>query len=104
MRLIDAEVLSLELYKRINQMTLEDEKLSAYQALLIAMGLVQEAPTIDAVPVVHGRWIETSIPKRYGGKRTVCSNCGESPDWYYNFCPNCGAKMDGKDGDADADE
>jgi len=64
MRLIDADALSLELYNRINQMTLEDEKLSAYQALLIAMGLVQEASTIDAVPVVRCKDCKQRTPEK----------------------------------------
>lgn len=59
---------------------------------------IAKQPTID--PIRHGRWItENSI----GG---YCSNCGQYcgeieftrdlmlvPLW--NYCPNCGAKMDG---------
>lgn len=54
------------------------------------------APTIDAVPVVHGHWKEDD------GRVRVCSVC--DTDWchkdemdfeqYFNYCPNCGAKMD----------
>ena len=51
-------------------------------------------PSADVVPVVHGKWIN--------GR---CNKCGEhAPFWamastYYtsNFCPNCGARMDGGD-------
>ena len=39
-------------------------------------------------PVVHGRW------KRYGRNLGECSNCGEIVNIRYNYCPNCGAKMD----------
>lgn len=50
-------------------------------------------PTVDAVPVVHGRWglVDEAEPRRYG-----CSKCS-CLSWYgtYKYCPNCGAKMDG---------
>jgi hypothetical protein len=49
-------------------------------------------PTID--PVKHGEW--ERIPYSFaGGYR--CSCCGQKSlerDW--NYCPNCGAKMDGE--------
>lgn len=61
---------------------------------------IESAPTIDAVPVVHGRW-EKSQHNGY----LVCSSCRDvyvDNDWVdgkkWNYCPNCGAKMD-KDGD-----
>ena len=59
---------------------------------------IKDAPTVDAVEVVHGRWIqgESVLDKDGGGSIYHCSECG---DWYHNFvpnyCPNCGAKMDG---------
>ena len=58
---------------------------------------IDHAPTINAVPVVHGRWVHL------GGDEWCCSACGnvihtegrwEKPD--ENYCPNCGAKMDGE--------
>ena len=56
---------------------------------------VEETPTIDTVPVVHGRW----NPSPYTKRRAKCSNCEVSRDIYtqiaWNYCPNCGAKMDG---------
>ena len=61
---------------------------------------VDEAPTVDAVPVKHGRWKED--PSGYGF--WICSACGfvseaSAADMLYKFCPVCGAKMDGKDGE-----
>jgi hypothetical protein len=63
----------------------------------------------DVKPVVHGRWIETTIPANttgHGGvgqdkkKGWLCSNCRCAFDanllWCDNYCPNCGAKMDGE--------
>ena len=60
------------------------------------MDLVSEIlkqPTVDAVEVVHGRWI------RYEhGSGIFCSHCRHKRryrDAHDNYCPNCGAKMDG---------
>lgn len=59
---------------------------------------LDNAPTIDAVPVKHGRWIMENIrEKSYLRMCTVCRKiayfCGEGCSYIY--CPNCGAKMDG---------
>jgi len=54
--------------------------------------------TVDAVEVVHGRWIfkhnPITDPKRYF-IRIVCSECDLHTGQVSNYCPNCGAKMDG---------
>ena len=47
-------------------------------------------PAVDAVEVVHGRW------KGAGMGDYFCSLCSEVVSGNeHNFCPNCGAKMDG---------
>lgn len=59
---------------------------------------IADAPTVDAVEVVHGRWIdaypdiEPDPMLMYG----ICSECGfeQAISKYLNYCPNCGAKMD----------
>ena len=51
-----------------------------------------EAPTIDAVPVVHGWW--TWCGEDRWNDVYTCSVCGEMAMDDSNFCPNCGAKMD----------
>ena len=51
-------------------------------------------PRVDAVEVVHGRWIDV---RQYCGDY-MCSNCKElSRTKTYNYCPGCGAKMDSED-------
>ena len=58
----------------------------------------------DVAPVVHGHWTEKK-PSGGGGIWDcyfVCSVCGgNTPNKAYviapDFCPNCGAKMDGKE-------
>lgn len=52
-------------------------------------------PAADVAPVVHGKWIEKTFLM---GTSNFCSLCGchyGMPHEKYNFCPNCGAKMDG---------
>ena len=60
-----------------------------------------EAPTVDAVPVVHGRWIDKQTGA-YGRWQSWCSACGKhsgiggiESNRHKLYCPNCGAKMDG---------
>lgn len=59
-------------------------------------------PTIDAVPVVHGRWIDnTKLIEGYPDYRFNCSEC-DFTVWRARldrsrYCPNCGAKMDLKE-------
>ena len=57
----------------------------------IAERLVLQAPTIDAVSVVHGEW----VVKQSGFAE--CSVCEQHYFSDYNFCPNCGARMKGAD-------
>lgn len=56
--------------------------------------IIKECTTIDAVPVVHAAWkYPLGMAWNY-----VCSNCGfgnTSTIVKSNYCPNCGARMDG---------
>lgn len=47
----------------------------------------------------HGGWVE--VFDESGEADLMCSVCGERQDGYFgywNYCPNCGAKMDGGEG------
>ena len=61
---------------------------------------IRNAPTIDAEPVRHGRWLYNSYPTVWYGHgeppEWVCSECEERAYNTYDYCPNCGAKMDGE--------
>lgn len=49
----------------------------------------QYIPAADVRPMVRGKWIKIN-------GLTACSVCKENPPrTYHNYCPNCGAKMDG---------
>ena len=56
---------------------------------------INNASTVDAVPVVHGLWIDEN-PDDSLDPRMRCSVCTgvESPLIKWRYCPNCGAKMD----------
>lgn len=58
---------------------------------------IDAMPAVDAVPVVHGRWTKH---KDYPGIAYLCSECNHFTTLPSPYCPDCGAKMDGKDGDA----
>jgi hypothetical protein len=51
-----------------------------------------QAPTADVVEVKHGEWKENKIEYMLYG----CSNCDCRVDYEFNYCPNCGAKMEGE--------
>ena len=75
---------------------------------------IEALPAADVVPVVHGRWIPSESD--FDDDDTLfdveewcdwqCSACREDicyedpmpPRLLPKYCPNCGAKMDGKDG------
>lgn len=53
-----------------------------------------EEKSVDAVPVVHARWIHGVT---FGHEWRKCSECLVSQNIFgcFKYCPNCGAKMDG---------
>lgn len=56
---------------------------------------IEGLPAADVEPVRHGRWIDNGIPESV---LSGCSICGYSCGAYtFNYCPNCGAKMDLED-------
>ena len=101
MRLIDADAL----IDNIPQADLNnDKKISKCGAIADMVLLVCDAPTIDAVPVVRGEWIQKHHITSFSnmtltGTFPTCSLCGYA--WLgvaqnTNYCPNCGAKMEDK--------
>lgn len=66
-----------------------------------AIRTIPDGTIIDVAPVVHGQWIEDHDYLK-------CAECGVMVKWDFtffdigswNYCPNCGARMDGGDGDA----
>lgn len=68
---------------------------------------INSIPAADVAPVVHGRWIHSRYEDCSDQFELVkCSQCNHEAyamAFYVrggNYCPNCGAKMDGGDTDA----
>ena len=96
-RLIDADALFHEMFFHATSVSVcgtVDEARGMTRLKKICMEDVKKAPTVDAVPVVHGRWIENE-----GLPYCTCSVCGGNY-WFglyetLKYCPECGARMDG---------
>lgn len=59
--------------------------------------MLLDFPAADVQPVRHGRWVKT-IGENGVTSACRCNLCGFEDNRYslFNYCPNCGAKMDGE--------
>lgn len=90
MRLIDADTLYGRLafdFEMLRDGALE--KLTSDDIL----EAIHEQPTID--PVKRGRW-EARWNTLFKAYLPCCSVCSKSAVHTFDYCPNCGAKMDGE--------
>lgn len=69
-----------------------------------AAQMLEQLPAADVAPVVHGRWISWEKAENFipSPDRHECSVCHDAAQVLVNgfellsdYCPNCGAKMDG---------
>lgn len=62
-----------------------------------ARGNNEDVSSADVAPVRHGRWISYGIGFGFSYKCSVCGYIDGYPfNDRHNYCPRCGAKMDGK--------
>lgn len=109
MRLIDADIFCKEIEKEIKDIVIPepyaDWKNSEYDigynnALTMAESIAKKAPTIEAEPVRHRTWVIKTHDDGYGEYEVKhCPDCDRGLPTTYDasYCPNCGAKMDGKE-------
>jgi NADH pyrophosphatase NudC (nudix superfamily) len=90
MRLIDADKLEDSVICSVCFWDDDDEDL--------ILDAISQQPTVDAVPVAHARWLRRTVRGQEG---LYCAACMESPGVLYefDFCPNCGAKMNLEEGE-----
>ena len=89
-RLIDANAL-LKSYD-VAWMVEYDESGCGVRKKALPTKTIEEAPTIDAVEVVHGRWV-FDRPNHY--KCSLCDAMWSGVVRFMKFCPDCGMPMDG---------
>ena len=91
MRLIDADALHDALRAKQKWIVKRENMVNEGYTYDQVHFAIDDMPTVDAVPVRHGKWIGKSTD---GEQFDCCSECGyiewDAPN---NFCPNCGAKM-----------
>lgn len=98
MRIIDADKLKDDIDYYIKEAEWGEE---ANKHLEWCKEFIDSQPTIDAKPVIRGRW---KIWDEDYGDTFECSECGEvfylvdgtPKENHYNRCPNCGALLDGE--------
>ena len=70
----------------------------------IAVNAVELTPTADVAEVRHGHW--KYVDGDLGYSDLECSECRATTAFFdderFNYCPNCGAKMDGERSTKDA--
>lgn len=94
----------IEREKAINKI---DEWLDSVGSIIVGKGLtsygelvgcLEDTPAADVVEVRRGHWEQGD----YYDIGDVCSECEYDSHLIlckYKYCPQCGAKMDGKDGE-----
>lgn len=111
MRLIDADALKVkvEIGAEIAKLKFDGDMAVVAEAVKECIGeVLDNAPTIEAEPVRHGKW----LPHITMRELETCSECGKSvrkrtygvdhgQKWVatvtYPYCPECGAKMEDAD-------
>ena len=112
-RLIDANEVAEEISEAISNIAFTSPYQSDINTMISGMervlDIVEDAPTVDAVPVVHGYWIDSTSVDHIGRiiEHSIdCSVCDsvfkdDSREvvkyWkkHFKVCPFCGSLMDG---------
>lgn len=91
MRLIDGDEL-------LTAFPVDDEPILTKSCVRMT---IQRMPTVDAIPVAHSEWVPKEKADTPYGLEMECAKCGFSvivnDALCFNFCPNCGAKMNEED-------
>ena len=76
---------------------------------------IRRLPSADVAPVRHGMWVDVDRMQMHDlhgvltwGNSFMCTECNfktfavEGHMSQYHYCPNCGARMDGENGEVTA--
>ena len=88
MRLIDADALLEEAW---------DVDCRCGYVQVVDVGSIEEAPTIEAKPVVHAHWVDVNPNLHIGMKCSLCGARIKYSEFFngnHRYCHKCGARMD----------
>ena len=87
---IEREAVVRELNKTYDNMNAMGAQF--YGGFMNAVYRIKDFPAADVAPVRHGRWlcVDTDTEQFF-----LCNRCKKKEYWESDYCPNCGAKMDG---------
>lgn len=92
-RVIDADAFDKRI--RLDVGSCEEELTEDFKdGISTILEMMKTAPTVDAVPVKHGRWIYHPDWQADGECGYECSECGMGSDVDYPYCMLCGARME----------
>lgn len=67
------------------------QEADGFDCAVVLSADIRQCSTADVVEVKHGRWVSHDLEVTFS-----CSECDFTTDFRLsNYCPNCGAKMDG---------
>ena len=93
------------MYEYIERKAIRDALYDADAITMSGVKILNQFPVADVAPVRHGRWISLTDCSNAGVYCSVCHKkvykedyaiCNRKNKLRSDYCPNCGAKMDGK--------
>ena len=93
------------MYEYIERKAIRDALYDADAITMSGIKILSQFPVADVAPVRHGRWISLTDCSNAGVYCSVCHKkvykedyaiCNRKNKLRSDYCPNCGAKMDGE--------
>lgn len=93
------------MYEYIERKAIRDALYDADAITMSGVKILNQFPVADVAPVRHGIWISLTDCSNAGVYCSVCHKkvykedyaiCNRKNKLRSDYCPNCGAKMDGK--------
>ena len=93
------------MYEYIERKAIRDALYDADAITMSGVKILNQFPVADVAPMRHGRWISLTDRSNAGVYCSVCHKkvykedyaiCNRKNKLRSDYCPNCGAKMDGE--------
>ena len=93
------------MYEYIERKAIRDALYDADAITMSGVKILNQFPVADVAPMRHGRWISLTDCSNAGVYCSVCHKkvykedyaiCNRKNKLRSDYCPNCGAKMDGE--------